>query len=66
MGFNYRSRIFENTLSPFYTISSREKHSIDNPVLSDVNSQRESYNSCDLWANYFIGKKWQLNGQWQI
>ena len=61
IGFNYRYRLFENTKTTFYSLNQNEKHALGNTVLSDVKSQKESFNSYDLWVNYFIGQKWQIN-----
>ncbi len=61
MGFNYRYRLFENSTTSFYGNEVRKKHALGNTVLSEANSQKESYNSYDFWVNYFIGQKWQLN-----
>lgn len=62
LGLNYRYRSFENVIHNQTTLNQFNKHAADNPVLQESSTQNEVFINYDLWANYFVGQRWQING----
>jgi hypothetical protein len=62
IGLNYRYRHFENIIHSQRTIESNNKHAAGNTVLQESSLQEEVFINYDLWFNYFLNQKWQING----
>lgn len=62
IGLNYRYRHFENTIQGPATLSSTNKHAAGDPVNSESSLQEEVFINYDLWFNYFVSQRWQING----
>lgn len=62
MGINYRYRAFVHGEDLFRKQTSNLKHATGNTIISETVMQEEIFNSYDLWFNYFINEKWQING----
>ncbi|MEQ8909780.1 MAG: hypothetical protein RIC95_11340 [Vicingaceae bacterium] len=62
MGINYRHRSFLHGEEQFLTQNNTLKHASGNTVISEAVMQEELFKSYDLWFNYFLNQKWQING----
>jgi len=62
VGVNYRYRHFENKIDRFKRVNSYNKHAAGNTVLRESSIQEEVFINYDLWFNYFVNQKWQING----
>ena len=61
IGMNYRYRAFKyQSINRFSSITNL-KHATGENILSESSTQEELFNSYDLWVNYFLHEKWQLN-----
>lgn len=61
IGLNYRYRHFYNNVSSSPLLPSRDKHAAGQTLMGDAKTQEEVYINYDLWVNYFVGQKWQIN-----